>query len=388
MIQLTRHRILAAFSTYSLIYMCVNWSPSHRFLSNTDCKPVRECPEGEEAYFQAHPDVERIWKPRSAYSHWMRFGKSEGRHYICRCAESDHVKTNSRLDTSFQIVVPIEPDREVIKVELQKKQEDEIPWGNCESTSQIQMNFKQLHEQEGSSLVIQSLNKDGLVKIEGGDEYYIEYFSTGSNSADAIGYVKDLGDGSYKVDFMQPLLRKKNGTDQADNILPGGKITVILQYTCGIGKLMPPSKKKWSTSGAINRKWEASLPEHFHLHVVSAEKRVKPMQFPELASFDYVYSVGDSLMSQFVGGLYFTPNYRRRRKFYHGVAISNNAGEILNYRGMDLDSSTIYEWVDILKSLIEVRNLGNKNGTKCALIMGSAVWDILVCFAQKYFENN
>jgi len=52
-----------------------------------ECEPVRECAEGEEAYFQAHPNVALKWKPRSAYHHWKRYGKAARRKYICKFLE-------------------------------------------------------------------------------------------------------------------------------------------------------------------------------------------------------------------------------------------------------------------------------------------------------------
>lgn len=69
--------------------MYVDRSFIFRTLSDEYCEPVKECPEGEEAYFNTHPDVASIWKPRSAYSHWRQFGEAEGRVYLCKCPKAE-----------------------------------------------------------------------------------------------------------------------------------------------------------------------------------------------------------------------------------------------------------------------------------------------------------
>ena len=63
-----------------------------RMLPRNNCgEPVEnQCPEGEEAYFQSYPDVAEIWKPKSAYSHWKKFGNAEGRGYFCYCTIAEN----------------------------------------------------------------------------------------------------------------------------------------------------------------------------------------------------------------------------------------------------------------------------------------------------------
>ena len=50
---------------------------------------MKQCSEGEEAYFCTYLDVAKGWKPRSAYRHWKKYGKREGKHYICICSKSE-----------------------------------------------------------------------------------------------------------------------------------------------------------------------------------------------------------------------------------------------------------------------------------------------------------
>ena len=57
-----------------------------RILSDYICgEPSGKCQEGKDNYFSTYPDVEKKWKHKSAYSHWKRFGKAEGRGYFCAC---------------------------------------------------------------------------------------------------------------------------------------------------------------------------------------------------------------------------------------------------------------------------------------------------------------
>ena len=108
--KITFYHILVALAICSLTWICFI-SPvdqKRRFLSDSSsCGPVKDCPGGEEAYFRTYPDVAIKWKPRAAYHHWKRYGKAEGRHYICSCPKSEdrvlsaHEKDN---DNGFVVV--------------------------------------------------------------------------------------------------------------------------------------------------------------------------------------------------------------------------------------------------------------------------------------------
>ena len=84
--------ILVLLSAFTLAVVRCNWpvNQSRRVLSENSCDgpPIKECPEGEEAYFRAYPDVAKNWK-RTAHHHWKSRGKSEGKHYICWCPKSE-----------------------------------------------------------------------------------------------------------------------------------------------------------------------------------------------------------------------------------------------------------------------------------------------------------
>ena len=94
----------------SIAYVRFIWPAieTRRILSSKICgEPVKKCPEGEEAYFHSHPDVAERWKPRSAYHHWKKYGKAEGRSYVCHCSEAidkvDH-KPEGQKDGGFVVV--------------------------------------------------------------------------------------------------------------------------------------------------------------------------------------------------------------------------------------------------------------------------------------------
>ena len=68
---------------------------------------MKECSEGEEAYFRTYPDVAKKFIKRTAFRHWKRFGKNEGRHYICDCPNSEGrfvSAQNKKYDNGFIVV--------------------------------------------------------------------------------------------------------------------------------------------------------------------------------------------------------------------------------------------------------------------------------------------
>ena len=130
----TFSRILVALSACSLAYIRFTWPAieTRRFLSapepepkeqkdenfivskrelkKTYDRPVKKCPEAEEAYFRTYPDVDKRWKPRSAISHWKRYGKAEGRHYLslnCTTFKDRVASIKEEKDGSGFVVVAV-----------------------------------------------------------------------------------------------------------------------------------------------------------------------------------------------------------------------------------------------------------------------------------------
>ena len=88
-----------------------NFIASKRELKKTFDRPIKikKCLEAEEAYFRTYPDVEK-WKPRPAISHWNRYGKAEGRHYLnlnCTKFKDRVASINEKKDISGFIVVAV-----------------------------------------------------------------------------------------------------------------------------------------------------------------------------------------------------------------------------------------------------------------------------------------
>ena len=217
-------------------------------------------------------------------------------------------------------------------------------------------------QRSDAPVILKSYNVDGEPKTNGGDEYYITYSMPENEKGypDAVAHSKDLGDGVYELQFVQPLL-------PGPAISGDGTISVILQYTCGLGGLMPPTKAGWSTGGAVNRLWEAKVDASVVPPIVMARDRsTVPEQFGfAFSNYKNAFSVGDSLMSQFIGGLYDDDHWRRS---YMEVGI---------HLGQSLSAETLEFFVGKVHDLLEGRDLHGSKGSNSALILGSGVWDLL-----------
>ena len=101
--------LVVVLSACSIAYICFTWPTNEirRILSTDDCdRPVEQCPEGEEAYFRTYPDVAtKKRKPRSAYLHWKRYGKAEGKHYICGHKKFERIGSDSKMQKDHGFVV-------------------------------------------------------------------------------------------------------------------------------------------------------------------------------------------------------------------------------------------------------------------------------------------
>jgi hypothetical protein len=140
-----------------------------------------------------------------------------------------------------------------------------------------------------------------------------------------------------------------------------GTITIVLQYSCGIGHLAPPTKANWSTGGAISRSYIVGN--------VTAP-RMEPFVPPShddinLGTYDQVIVYGDSTMGQFAAA------------GHNLVWPAGNIGTPLN---LDTIKKPRERKGVVSPSMIhqikhDVTN-AMKNHSKVALIMGSGVWDI------------
>lgn len=240
----------------------------------------------------------------------------------------------------------------------------------CKATSQVKISFD-----SKNSVMLSTFDEDGVEKKQGGDEFYITYSAASTTDGssnivapDAVAHVKDLDNGRYILELVQPLLPFEVERLESD-ILSGGTFTVVLQYTCGLGSYMPPTKATWGHGGAINTKWYAKFPEGFLPPITMARDRPLPESFgKEMASYRAIYTIGDSLMHQFIGGT------------YQGEKMDTRRRDNLSYAsmlGLPLKSSTLEIFVRKAKSLARDNGFEGNKGSDCALLLGSGVWDVL-----------
>ncbi|GFH61791.1 hypothetical protein CTEN210_18267 [Chaetoceros tenuissimus] len=247
---------------------------------------------------------------------------------------------------------------------------------DCKATAQVKITFDTTN-----TVVLSTFDENGVKKNQGGDEFYITYSAPSpvegrSNvPPDAVvAHIKDLENGQYYLELVQPLLPVELEKLEND-ILPGGTFTVFLQYTCGLGSYMPPIKQSWDHGGAINSKWEAKIPDNFLPPIAMARDRPKPSSFgEEMASYRAIYGMGNSLMRQFMGGypgpdLMDTP---RRENFGNIV----NVGPVLS-SALPLSLSTVDKFIGIAKWLVQEQGIEGDDGKDDAVIIGSGVWDLL-----------
>jgi len=225
------------------------------------------------------------------------------------------------------------------------------PAASCPVTSQVRL---VLHDRRW---ILESLDNDGKLKTVGGDEYYITYTDdsmTSSTSPTAVAFVRDCHSGTYELSFVtSPSLNTSVTT------LSGtGTVSIILQYSCGIGHLAPPSKANWSTGGAINVRFAVE-------HVTAPPmKSFVPPHGIDLGQYDQVVAFGDSTMGHFVG----------RNLIWPGGNV-----------GAPLNTDTIrnqIQWKDrITPSMIsQIKHYvsdAKRQFPNVALLVGSGVWDII-----------
>ena len=278
-------------------------------------------------------------------------------------------------DVKFELVLPPrKPDPHPQAILDDLFLQDQTPFKEalldgpvCPATSQVRIVFDP--QRNDGPVILKSYNVDGEPKTNGGDEYYITYSMPENEKGypDAVAHSKDLGDGTYELKFVQPLLPGPDGKARPAAISGGGTVSVMLQYTCGLGGLMPPTKAGWTTGGAVNRLWTTKVDASVVPPVVMARDRsTVPEQFGfAFSNYKNAFSVGDSLMSQFIGGHYAEDHQRRSNM------------RTAKQMGVSLRTDTLEKFLGKVRDLLEGRDLYGSKGSNSALILGSGVWDIL-----------
>jgi len=317
----------------------------------------------------------------SMTSEWSSFSTTTTRRILTEQEEEEErgtVRTNP-YDIKFQLVLPSDqPDPEPQAILDELFLQDQTPFkalvdrpsfsgGKCWATSQVRIAFDP--QRSDGPVILKSYTFDGDPKTNGGDEYYITYSMPENEKGypDAVAYSKDLGDGTYELHFVQPLLPGPDSKARPAAISGGGTVSVILQYTCGIGGLMPPTKSGWSTTGgAVNRRWTATVDTSVVPPVVMARDRSMPEQFGfAFSNYKNTFAVGDSLLAQFVGGR--TSEERQRQ--------TNMSFD--DYMQSSLKTATLNYFLVRVRLLLQENDIYGNKGSNSALILNSGVWDIL-----------
>jgi hypothetical protein len=241
--------------------------------------------------------------------------------------------------------------------------DNHLLFGNCSATSQVKIIPRCKH------WILQTLDKDGQPKKVGGDEFYITYTdSANPEHPTAAAEVTDHQNGTYSLQFWEaPLYHKKH------RLHGHGRLTVVFQYMCGIGRLAPPAKDTWKTGGATVATYSVQtstpppitpFPSSWSLSSsIKETERVVYMDDFGSSLLDIV-AVGDSVMKQFVKPLH--------------LRIPNI--------GRPLNTTTLSEWKELIRERLPTTTALEENSNNNAvgaskkstiLLLSSHAWDLL-----------
>ena len=119
----------------------------------------------------------------------------------------------------------------------------------CSITTQYRLIVSSSEEQP--LWILQSLQgPDGTPKAVGGDELYVVWNASTTEDDVLVALVDDPGDGTYALDFVLPPLlthRQQQGERKQQHKITSttppsdtGTLTIYLEYSCGLGSVMPP----------------------------------------------------------------------------------------------------------------------------------------------------
>lgn len=241
----------------------------------------------------------------------------------------------------------------------------------CRPTSQVRIRQVGGESQNNTTTstttrwILESLDERGRPKQQGGDEFYVAYFDD-SESANidptAVALVQDRQDGTYALDFVTtPMHRQLTPYRQRT-----GKLHVYFQYTCGLGKLSPSAKETWQSAGMTNlHTFTKRIPE-------PPIRLFRPPPFEyNLSQYSTVFFVGDSLFQQLAkddSKHYFRPRTYMadniQEELTMGTVGTHFVQHIATRHSSDLSG----------RGPAGQLNMTNQS---IALLIGSAVWDIL-----------
>ena len=287
----------------------------------------------------------------------------------------DLFNRSTPVQSSFSLWIPAEPKESIRDKVLAAidgvKPVNQSRFATCPITCQLQIT-----ESQDGTWLLRTYDEKGQRKTVGGDEFYIQFTHadapTDPNAnithATAIARAHDLRNGIYQLSFVTSPLLEVSLSELA-NV---GRLTIHMEYTCGVGFMGQPTKNEWHTGGSVN--------EHFVLiNVPSPPIRLfePPEPTVNLAKYQVVYVLGDSVMNNFVGTDW--DFFGRSNMVKHKSPASA------------LNSLTVHEWIaqfhrDFESELEAYRDefktsaASNSSTTprpKVAFLTASSTWDLL-----------
>jgi hypothetical protein len=217
---------------------------------------------------------------------------------------------------------------------------------------------------------LESLDPQGKLKFVGGDEFYIEFRSHDkleSKHPTAVAVFDDLQDGTYDLEFYRTFM--KDEPVVVNETMKDGMLGIWLQYTCGIGRMAPPSKDSYTNGGYFTDiHWEKTLK---YAPPIKEMPTMSLSNNRSLSEYDLVLYVGDSIMRNLNSAPRATPF---QSKSFFEKSVSN-----------PLNSTTIDQFISMMQRTIRKGKRivqGVPPHSKIAIILGSALWDVLVDMEQ------
>jgi hypothetical protein len=265
---------------------------------------------------------------------------------------------------------------------------------SCKPTAEISLSILTTTGSSSLPWKLVTFSFGGLDKNMGGDEFYAVYVGPNDISdrlpenatslPTAVARLTDTDDGTYNLHFVAAprfgvptnatMLAAALGAASDNGGEAGGKLYIVLQYTCRMGSLPQPAKDSWSSCGALNRVYQVSLPFAPPISRLEAPTIIYPESLKTssyssgtLRGYDRVFGFGDSLIRQFF----------EKRSVHRYYEPNMN---LLKNIGAPLDSATV-ERQFLMKLrphlILIAQEAGIRKNSTDALVIGSGVWDVL-----------
>jgi hypothetical protein len=263
------------------------------------------------------------------------------------------ISDTSRREKCILLLIPPTPD----SIPLQRVQMASAGAVNAPAVESITCQVE-LAIDTGKAWTIASRTIHGNPTCPGDqDEFYVVYHThaqcvAGSNRPTAIAICAyDATSKNYALDFVKSPMNALAPINKA-NQKKQGHVSIHFQYTAHIGALSPPTKNYWRNGG---------YSQTVYIHrSVPPPPFCRPCARPlhvNLATFTAVYALGDSVLEQLVTS---QPNRQIR----------------CNKVAMPLTTRTLPQFVTLLLQH-EIANKKNDTRSSFALILNSALWDLL-----------